>query len=142
MLNLKGYFPSKNVSMNSEARFPNACSATSGNCKKLPGMGQTRLDAIGSSNFFGIVSANFWQFLLNTFFSVVFVEVLDVCQKFLASSCKRLELLDFVLLCDGMPEWSQLVWEMVFKLMELVSRVSESGDWTWVNNFLIWVAPL
>ena len=33
------------------------------------------------------------------------MEVLDVCQKLLASSCKRLELLDFVLLCDGMPEW-------------------------------------
>ena len=103
---------------------------------------QHDLMPVGSSNFFRIVSANFWQFLLNTFFSVVFVEVLDVCQKFLASSRKRLELLDFVLLCDGMPEWSQLVWEMVFKLMELVSRVSESRDWTCVYSLLIWVPPL
>ena len=47
------------------------------------------------------------------------MEVLDVCQKFLASSRKRLELLDFVLLCDGMPEWSQLVWEMVFNSWNL-----------------------
>ena len=127
MLNLKGYFPSKNVSMNSEARFPNACSATARNCKSYLAWVKHDLMPVGSSNFFGIVSANFWQFLLNTFFSVVFVEVLDVCQKFLASSCKRLELLDFVLLCDGMPEWSQVLWEMVFKLMELSPESQKVG---------------
>ena len=87
--------------MNSEARFPNACSATSGNCNKLLAWVKHDLMPVGSSNFFRIVSAIFWQFLLNTFFSVVCVEVLDVCQKSLASSCKRLELLDFVLLCIG-----------------------------------------
>ena len=111
---------------------------------------------VGSSNFLGIVSANFWQFLLNTFFSVVFVEVLDVCQKFLASSCKRLELLDFVLLCDGMPEWSQVVWEMVFKLMELSPESQKVGtglvyiafSFGWhrfeacvADRFLLWRGP-